>query len=173
MWSWSLVSWLVSLQSLFSDIQPFLNHRTFSRSQTSSRKDFFFFWWDWSLNSEFHACKTGTLPLEPLCQPKKGVFLKVQSSRGSQNQTKRTSEKTDFILLKIYWLWVTLLNSLFSSSDVCEDSSSLQIQIYICFLIIHTFHSPAALSRTSSTTRSRGVIALFPPQKRKKFNLSL
>jgi hypothetical protein len=29
---------------------------------------FLFFWWDWSLNSELHTCKTGALPLEPHLQ---------------------------------------------------------------------------------------------------------
>jgi hypothetical protein len=29
---------------------------------------FFFFWWDWGLNSGLCSCKAGILPLEPLLQ---------------------------------------------------------------------------------------------------------
>jgi hypothetical protein len=36
---------------------------------------FFFFWWDWGLNSGFHACKVGVLPLEQASSPFALVIL--------------------------------------------------------------------------------------------------
>jgi hypothetical protein len=46
---------------------------------------FFFFWWEWGLNSGIHACKAGALPLKSHIQ---------------------------FILLRLFWRWGGLSNYL-------------------------------------------------------------
>jgi hypothetical protein len=40
---------------------------------------FFFFWWDWGLNSGLHACNVGILPIEPYLQ---SIFALVIWEKG-------------------------------------------------------------------------------------------
>jgi hypothetical protein len=58
------------------------------------------FWWDWSLNLKFHACKAGALPYEPHLQS---------------------------VLLWLFWRWGSL--ELFAWNGLNLDFSDLSYQV--------------------------------------------